>query len=203
MAWIMACCVLEATIAAEKVQDELSFVAVIGVFGFCVVFIGAEESQEVFDMDISAGWFAVTVDGSAIGGVVLDMMVGGGALALEMMFGAVLGGVAVVLDVAVFCLANATKVSASWVSEMKSSSSETFSSPFVLLEFLAAFLKLLMPLISAIAFCLISSIGFSVVGLGVLALLPLLDEGSPADLWPMTMFGCPSDAFGGPVVILC
>jgi hypothetical protein len=83
---------------------------------------------------------------------------------------------------------------------MKSSSSETFGSPLVLLELLAAFLKLL---ISAIAFCLISSIGFSVVGLGMLALLPLLDDGSPADLWPMTMFGCPSDTFGGPVVMLC
>jgi hypothetical protein len=113
----MACCVLEATIAAEKVQDELLFEAAAEVFGFCIVFIGTEESKEVFDMDNSAGWLVVTVDGSAIRGVVLDMTVGtalgGVALALEMTFGAALGGVAVALDVAVFCLANVTKVSAS------------------------------------------------------------------------------------------
>jgi hypothetical protein len=117
MGWIMGCCMLEATITAEKVQDVLSFVAVAEVFGFCIVFIGAEESQEVFDMDSSPGWLAVMVDGSVIGGVVLDMTVGtalgGGALALAMMFGVVLGGVAVALDVAMFCLANATKVSVS------------------------------------------------------------------------------------------
>jgi hypothetical protein len=77
MTWIMACCVLDATIAAEKVQDELSFVAVAEVFGFRIVFFGAEESQEVFGMDSSSpGWLAVMVDGSAIGGVVLDVTVG-------------------------------------------------------------------------------------------------------------------------------
>jgi hypothetical protein len=126
---MIVCCVFDATIAAENVQDEAggSFVLAVVLAGFVSPLGVFNEVLPVLESERSAGWCKL--------GVVV--IVGGwpGVRADESV-----------------CLDRAVNVSVSCFSDRISSSSEMLVSPFNLLLLLAAFLNFLALLMSASAF---------------------------------------------------